>query len=75
MDHPFALTDVPHVQNYIKAYDDKDFNLDILLEKIAQGSQVFKGVDQVDSFTVFEETRYASADIYANDFNLAKTIQ
>ncbi|AMC00371.1 hypothetical protein [Aerococcus viridans] len=61
MNLPLALTDVPHVQTYVKAYDDKDFNLDILLEKIAQVPEVFNGVDLVDSFAGFEETRYASA--------------
>lgn len=73
MNLPFALADVPHVQTYIKAYDDKDFNLDILLEKIAQDPGAFKGVDPVDSFTVFEGTHYSLADVCANRVNLAKT--
>ena len=31
------------------------------------------GGDLVDSFTGFEDTRYSSADVYANRINPAKT--
>lgn len=73
VNHPFALADVPQVQTYINAYDDKEFNIEILVDKLAQGPEAFKGVDPVDSFTGFEDTRYSSADVYVNRINPAKT--
>lgn len=73
VNQPVALADVPQVQTQINAYDDKDFNLEILLEKLVQGPEAFKDVDSVDSFTSFEDTHYSSADVYADRVNLAKT--
>lgn len=73
VNHPFALADVPQVQTYINAYDDKEFNLEILLDKLMEGPEAFKGVDPVDSYTGFDDTRYSAADVYANRINPAKT--
>lgn len=73
VNHPFAIADVPQVQTYINAYDDKDFNIEILLDKLMAGPEAFKGVDPVDSFCGFEDTKYNVADIYKNRVEPAKT--
>ncbi|MCZ0717873.1 glycoside hydrolase family 3 protein [Aerococcus kribbianus] len=72
VNHPFALADVPQVQTYINAYDDKEFNLEILVDKLMQGEEAFKGVDPVDSFCGFNDTKYSSADVYENRINRLK---
>lgn len=38
-----------------------------------EGPEAFKGIDPVDSYTGFDDTRYSAADVYANRINPAKT--
>ncbi|AMB99193.1 beta-hexosaminidase [Aerococcus urinaehominis] len=73
VNHPFAIADVPQVQTYINAYDDKEFNLEILVDKLMEGPEAFKGVDPVDSFCGFEDTKYDVREVYENRVNPAKT--
>lgn len=73
VNHPFAIADVPQVQTYINAYDDKEFNLEILVDKLMAGADAFTGVDPVDSFAGFADTRYSTADIYRTRVEPAKT--
>lgn len=54
---PFHLADVPQVQTYINAYDDKDHTIKALVEKM-MGKSEFKGVSPVDAFCGLEDTRY-----------------
>lgn len=54
---PFHLADVPQVQTYINTYDDKDFTMKALVEKLV-GRSEFKGVSPVDAFCGMECTRY-----------------
>ncbi|MBM7825038.1 beta-N-acetylhexosaminidase [Arcanobacterium pluranimalium] len=46
---PYALVDVPQVKTYINTYDDKDFTLDLLLDKL-EGKSEFVGISPVDAF-------------------------
>lgn len=73
VNHPFHLVDVPQVQTYINAYDDKPFNLEILMDKLQEGPEAFKGVDPVDSFCGKEDTYYNVKEVYENRINPAKT--
>ncbi len=54
---PFHLADVPQVLTYINTYDDKDFTLQALVDKLV-GRSAFTGVSPVDAFCGFEDTRY-----------------
>ena len=54
---PFHLADVPQVQTYINAYDNKEVTLKALVDKML-GRSEFKGVSPVDAFCGFEDTRY-----------------
>lgn len=54
---PFHLADVPQVQTYINTYDDKDFTLQALVDKMV-GRSEFKGVSPVDAFCGMECTHY-----------------
>lgn len=54
---PFHLADVPQVQTYINAYDQRERTLRILADKL-MGKSEFKGVSPVDAFCGFEDTRY-----------------
>lgn len=62
--HPFALADVPQIQTYINAYDDKEYTLNAVVEKMMVGAEAFTGVDPMDSFCGFEDTKYSYQDIY-----------
>lgn len=53
---PFALVDVPQVKTYINAYDDKDFTLEALVDKL-EGKSEFKGVSSVDAFCGTPDTK------------------
>lgn len=46
---PNQLPDVPQVKTFINAYDDQDFTLDAVLDKL-EGKSEFKGVSPVDAF-------------------------
>ncbi len=46
---PNLLPDMPQVKTYINAYDDKDFNLDIVLDKL-EGKSEFKGTPNTEMF-------------------------
>lgn len=52
---PNVLPDMPQVKTYISAFDDKDFNIDILLDKLEGGSE-FTGKPANEMF-VFPDTR------------------
>ena len=54
---PFHLADVPQVQTYINTYDSKEHTLSALVEKMT-GHSEFKGIDPVDAFCGFIDTRY-----------------
>lgn len=54
---PFHLADVPQVQTYINTYDDKDFTLQALVDKMV-GRSEFKGVSPVDAYCGREFTHY-----------------
>ncbi|MDE6181800.1 MAG: beta-hexosaminidase, partial [Eubacteriales bacterium] len=53
---PFHLADVPQVQTYINAYDDKESTIKALVEKM-MGNSEFTGVSPVDAFCGLEDTR------------------
>ncbi|QOR46870.1 beta-hexosaminidase [Trueperella pecoris] len=53
---PYALADVPQVKTYINAYDDKEFTIDALLDKL-EGLSEFTGVSPVDAFCGKIDTR------------------
>lgn len=46
---PNHLPDVPQVKTFINAYDDKDFTLDAVLDKL-EGKSEFTGVSPLDAF-------------------------
>lgn len=54
---PFHLADVPQVKTYINCYDDKDFTLKALLEKML-GRSEFTGISPVDAFCGMLDTQY-----------------
>ena len=54
---PFHLADVPQVKTYINAYDNKDFTLSSLVDKML-GRSEFKGVSSVDAFCGLGDTKY-----------------
>ena len=54
---PFHLADVPQVKTYINAYDNKDFTLQALVDKML-GKSEFVGVSPVDAFCGLGDTRY-----------------
>ena len=54
---PFHLADVPQVKTYINAYDNKDFTLSSLVDKML-GRSEFVGVSPVDAFCGLGDTRY-----------------
>ena len=54
---PFHLADVPQVKTYINAYDNKDFTLSSLVDKM-RGRSEFKGVSSVDAFCGLGDTKY-----------------
>lgn len=54
---PFHLADVPQVKTYINTYDKNEHTLDALVEKLV-GRSEFVGVDPVDSFCGFPDTRW-----------------
>ncbi|MGL5329017.1 MAG: glycoside hydrolase family 3 protein [Peptostreptococcaceae bacterium] len=54
---PFHLADVPQVKTYINAYDNKDFTMKALVEKML-GRSKFVGVSPVDAYCGFLDTRY-----------------
>ena len=53
---PYALADVPQVKTYINAYDDKEFTIDAVIDKL-EGTSEFKGVSPVDAFCGFIDAR------------------
>lgn len=53
---PFHLADVPQVKTYINAYDGKKATIEALVEKM-MGESEFKGVDPVDAYCGFLDTR------------------
>ncbi len=53
---PFHLADVPQVKTYINAYDDKEFTMKALVDKMV-GKSEFKGIDPVDAFCGLADTR------------------
>ncbi|MBO5131048.1 MAG: beta-hexosaminidase, partial [Romboutsia sp.] len=54
---PFHLADVPQVKTYINTYDNKDFTLQALVDKMV-GRSEFKGVSPVDAFCGLGDTQY-----------------
>ena len=52
---PNVLPDMPQVKTYVSAFDDKDFNIDILLDKL-EGKSEFTGTPANEMF-VFPDTR------------------
>ncbi|MGL5693554.1 MAG: glycoside hydrolase family 3 protein, partial [Peptostreptococcaceae bacterium] len=54
---PFHLADVPQVKTYINAYDNKEFTMKALVEKML-GRSKFVGVSPVDAYCGFLDTRY-----------------
>ena len=54
---PFHLADVPQVKTYINAYDNKDYTVKSLVEKMV-GSSEFTGVSSVDAFCGLLDTQY-----------------
>lgn len=56
VNYPFHLADVPQVKTYINAYDGNKGTLELLVEKM-MGQSEFKGVDPVDSYCGFKDTR------------------
>ena len=54
---PFHLADVPQVKTYINAYDNKDFTIKALVEKML-GRSEFKGVSPVDAFCGLGDTMF-----------------
>lgn len=53
---PYALVDVPQVKTYINTYDDKQFTLELLVDKL-EGKSEFTGVSPVDAFCGKIDTR------------------
>lgn len=53
---PFDLVDVPQVKTYINTYDDKDYTLEKLVDKL-EGKSEFRGIDPVDSFCGLRDAR------------------
>jgi len=56
VNYPFHLADVPQVKTYINAYDGNKGTLELLVEKM-MGQSEFKGVDPVDAYCGFMDTR------------------
>ena len=56
VNYPFHLADVPQVKTYINAYDGNKGTIEVLVEKM-MGKSEFKGVDPVDSYCGFFDTR------------------
>ena len=54
---PFHLADVPQVKTYINTYDNKDFTIKALVEKLV-GRSEFKGISPVDAFCGLGDTRF-----------------
>jgi beta-N-acetylhexosaminidase len=54
---PFHLADVPQVKTYINAYDNKDYTIKALVDKM-MGRSKFVGVSPVDAFCGFEDTKF-----------------
>ena len=54
---PFHLADVPQVKTYINTYDNKDYTIRALVDKML-GKSKFKGISPVDAFCGLEDTRY-----------------
>lgn len=54
---PFHLADVPQVKTYINCYDNKDYTLKALVEKM-MGRSEFVGVSPVDAFCGLLDTQY-----------------
>lgn len=54
---PFHLADVPQVKTYINCYDDKDFTLKALVDKML-GRSEFTGISPVDAFCGMLDTQY-----------------
>ncbi len=56
VNYPFHLADVPQVKTYINTYDGNKGTIELLVEKM-MGQSEFKGVDPVDAFCGFIDTR------------------
>jgi beta-N-acetylhexosaminidase len=54
---PFLLADAPAVKCVINAYDARPATIEATAAKIAQGVEAFKGVNPVDVFCGFPDTR------------------
>lgn len=54
---PFHLADVPQVQTYINAYDNRPVTLSVLVDKLL-GRENFEGTSPVDAFCGLEDTHY-----------------
>lgn len=54
---PFHLADVPQVQTYINAYDNRPVTLGVLVDKLL-GKESFEGVSPVDAYCGLEDTHY-----------------
>lgn len=54
---PFLLADAPAVKCVINAYDARPDTIQAAAAKLAQGEQAFKGVNPVDVFCGFPDTR------------------
>ena len=56
VNYPFHLADVPQVKTYINAYDGNKGTIEVLVEKM-MGKSEFKGIDPVDAYCGFVDTR------------------
>lgn len=54
---PTMLADIPQARTYINMYDSKAQTLDVLIEKLMQGPEAFRGTDPIDSFCGMWDTR------------------
>ena len=52
---PNLLADMPQVKTFINAYDDHDFNIDLVLDKL-EGKSEFKGKPATDCMFPFPDT-------------------
>ena len=54
---PFHLADVPQVKTYINTYDNKEYTIKALVEKMV-GRSEFVGVSSVDAYCGLLDTQY-----------------
>lgn len=57
VNQPTMLPDVPQLRTYINTYDSNTNTIKVLVEKMCEGEEAFKGKDPIDSFCGFWDTR------------------